>query len=67
MATPKSRNQKGDWIRVAPCLYRYQKNDAYYAVLRRSGKLIRKSLKTTCCLISNDTGGGFGGEEQKGR
>ena len=30
---------------MAPCLYRYTNNGVYYAVLRRSGKLIRKSLE----------------------
>ncbi len=46
MPAQKTRDQKGDWIRVAPCLYRYQNTGAYYAVLRLAGKLIRKTLKT---------------------
>ncbi len=46
MSSQQTRDQKGDWIRVAPCLYRYRNNGVYYAVLRRDGKLIRRSLKT---------------------
>jgi hypothetical protein len=44
MDARKTRDQKGDWIRIAPCLYRYRNNDIYYGVLRRAGKLIRRSL-----------------------
>ena len=41
----KRRDQKGVWQRVSPCLFRYR-GAAYYAVVRRSGKIVRKSLKT---------------------
>lgn len=30
---------------MAPCLYRYRSSGVYYAVVRRSGKLIRRSLE----------------------
>lgn len=40
------RNQKGVWKRVAPCLYRYRGNGSYYAVAKRQGKIIRRSLET---------------------
>lgn len=33
--------------RVGHCLYRSQKSGVYYAILRRSGKQIKRSLKTT--------------------
>lgn len=47
MQAEKKRDQKGEWIRVAPCLYRYQSSGVYYAVVRRSGKLIRRSLEVS--------------------
>lgn len=47
MPAQEKRDQKGDWIRAAPCLYRYRKSKVYYAVVRRSGKLKRRSLGTT--------------------
>ena len=45
MKTGGKRDQKGVWQRVAPCLYRYR-DTGYYAVVRRSGKIVRKSLET---------------------
>ncbi len=45
MTAVGKRDQKGEWIRVAPCLYRYRGSGVYYAVVRRSGKLIRRSLE----------------------
>ena len=47
MQTQEKRDQKGVWKKVAPCLYQYQNNSVYYAVVRRAGKLIRKSLEVT--------------------
>lgn len=45
MTAVEKRDQKGEWIRVAPCLFRYRSSGTYYAVVRRSGKLIRRSLE----------------------
>lgn len=45
MKTGGKRDQKGVWQRVAPCLFRYR-DAGYYAVVRRSGKIVRKSLQT---------------------
>jgi integrase len=39
--------QQGAFEKVGECLYRYSSNGIYYAVLRHSGKLIRRSLETT--------------------
>lgn len=39
--------QKGSFEKVGECLYRYSSNEIYYAVMRRSGKLIRRSLETS--------------------
>lgn len=39
--------QNGKLERVGECLYRYTSNGIYYAVVRHSGKLIRKSLETS--------------------
>ena len=47
MQTQEKRDQKGVWKKVAPCLYQYQNNRVYYAVVRRAGKLIRKILEVT--------------------
>ena len=32
---------------MAPCLFRYRSSGTYYAVVRRSGKLIRRSLEVS--------------------
>jgi hypothetical protein len=45
MQTKGKRDQKGVWQRAAPCLFRYR-GGTYYAVVRRSGKIVRKSLET---------------------
>lgn len=37
---------KSDWTKVGSCLYRYR-GQTYYAVVRHTGKLIRRSLETT--------------------
>ena len=42
MTAAEKRDQKGERIRVAPCLFRYRSSGTYYAVVRRSGKLIRR-------------------------
>lgn len=40
------RDQKGVWRKIAPCLYRYRDSGTYYAIVKRSGKMVRKSLET---------------------
>lgn len=47
MQAEEKRDQKGEWIRVAPCLYRYRSSGVYYAVVKRSGKIIRRSLEVS--------------------
>lgn len=47
MQPKEKRDQSGVWKKAAPCLYQYQTNKVYYAVVRRAGKLIRKSLEVT--------------------
>src|SRR5215469_8289089 len=39
--------------RVAPCLYKYEPSGVYFAHVRASGKLYRKSLKTTDRQLAN--------------
>jgi integrase len=39
--------------RVAPCLYKYQSSGVYFAHVRASGKLHRKSLETTDRQLAN--------------
>lgn len=43
---PTSQNQQ-DLKRVGECLYRSQSSNIYYAILKRNGKQIKRSLKTT--------------------
>lgn len=38
--------QRGQFEKVGECLYRYSSTGTYYAVLKHSGKLIRRSLQT---------------------
>lgn len=38
--------------RVGHCLYRSQETDVYYAILRRGGKQIKRSLKTTDAALA---------------
>ncbi len=52
MRAGEKRDQKGQWIRVGPCLYRYRSSGMYYAVVRRSGKLIRRSLETNTIEVA---------------
>jgi len=40
-----AREQKADWVKVGPCLYRY-KGETYYALFKLGGKQIRRSLET---------------------
>jgi integrase len=49
MIDDMSRRQKnvGAFQKVAECLYRYSSSGVYYARLKRPGKEIRRSLKTT--------------------
>jgi len=43
----QSEKQSGsDWVKVAPCLYRYR-GGTYYSLLKHHGKQIRRSLETT--------------------
>jgi integrase len=42
----KSKEAKSDWTKIQPCLYRFRQG-TYYALLKRKGKQIRHSLKTT--------------------
>lgn len=42
----EEQNQKTDWTKCGPCLYRYN-GASFYAVLRHRGKLIRRSLETS--------------------
>jgi integrase len=47
MKPPESaEKKKSDWKKVGPCLYRFRQG-TYYALLKRKGKQIRQSLKTT--------------------
>lgn len=43
----KAHAQKGSFEKVGECLYRYSSNGIYYAVMRHSGKVIRRSLETS--------------------
>jgi integrase len=45
MSTPKAK--MGAFQKVAECLYRYSSNGIYYARLKRPGKEIRRSLRTS--------------------
>jgi integrase len=61
----KNRDQKGQWIRVAPCLYRYRSSGVYDAFVLRSGKLIRRSIeKQTPSKSPNVSCGDFLGEQE---
>jgi integrase len=42
----KAEQKKSDWKKIGPCLYRY-KSGAYYALIKRNGKQIRRSLNTS--------------------
>jgi integrase len=42
----KTQGTETDWVKVAPCLYRY-KGETYYALVKHGGKQIRQSLETT--------------------
>lgn len=42
---PKSDNHP-TFVKVAECLYRYTSNGTYYALVKKKGKQIRRSLKT---------------------
>lgn len=41
----KTEETKSDWVKIAPCLYRYREGK-YYALLKHKGKQIRCSLET---------------------
>jgi integrase len=64
MTAEEKRDQKGQWIRVAPCLYRYRSSSVYYAVVRRSGKLIRRSLETDTIEVAKRRLRDFLGEQE---
>ncbi len=42
----QTTQNKPDLLRVGECLYRSQKSKIYYAILKRGGKQIKRSLKT---------------------
>ena len=65
MTAEEKRDQKGQWIRVAPCLYRYRSSGVYYAVVRRSGKLIRRSLETNVIEVAKRKLRDFLGEQER--
>ena len=44
--TQKSKDKESDWKKIGPCLYRYR-GGTYYALLKKRGKQIRQSLKTS--------------------
>ncbi len=47
MKTTKSSSAQAGYTQVAECLFRHDSSGKYYALLKRSGKQIRRSLKTT--------------------
>jgi integrase len=44
--TQKPKAATSDWKKIGPCLYRFKQGD-YYALVKRKGKQIRRSLKTS--------------------
>jgi integrase len=48
---PTSQNQQ-DLKRVAECLYRSQSSNIYYALIKRGGKQIKRSLRTTDAALA---------------
>ena len=64
MRKDAARDQEGDWARIATCLYRYKNNGIYYAVQRRAGKLIRRSLQTDRLEIAKRLLRDFLGEQE---
>lgn len=44
--TPKPKETTSDWKKIGPCLYRYKQGD-YYALVKRKGKQVRRSLETS--------------------
>ncbi|HVU38005.1 MAG TPA: tyrosine-type recombinase/integrase [Opitutales bacterium] len=46
MKTTKSSPAQAGYTRVAECLFRHDSSGTYYALIKRSGKQIRRSLKT---------------------
>ena len=43
---PKTAQKQASFSKVAECLYRNQSSGTYYALVKRSGSQIRRSLKT---------------------
>lgn len=45
--TSTSKDPASPFVRVGECLYRHRSSRVYYALVKRSGKQLRRSLKTT--------------------
>ena len=45
-SSQSEKRSGSDWVKVAPCLYRYR-GATYYSLLKHHGKQIRRSLETT--------------------
>ena len=43
---PKDKQKQPEFAKVAECLYRNQSSGTYYALVKRNGRQIRRSLKT---------------------
>ncbi|MGE9293083.1 MAG: hypothetical protein ACQKBW_05685, partial [Puniceicoccales bacterium] len=46
MSDPKAETPQASFVKVAECLYRNVSSGTYYALVKRSGKQIRRSLRT---------------------
>ena len=49
----QSHSRKGRFVKVAENLYRYSASKSYYAVFRKNGRLIWRSLRTKDREIAN--------------
>lgn len=50
---PNATESTTGFVKVAECLYRYQSSGTYFALVKRKGKQIRKSLKTQDRKLAN--------------
>jgi integrase len=50
---PNAKESATGFVKVAECLYRYQSSGTYFALIKRKGKQIRKSLKTQDRKLAN--------------
>ncbi len=46
MFDPKAKTPQASFVKVAECLYRNSSSGTYYALVKRNGKQIRRSLRT---------------------